>query len=293
MKSFGYLLKQGIRGIFSHGFMSAAAVLVTVACLLIVGSCYALMYNVNVLVEDLNKTNEVLVIIDEKLSLAEARQVETNVRREPNVHNAVFKSREEALEEFKEAHENDPVFNGIAAEDLRHRVVVTLVDNSKLEETVARLHQINGVAKITASYELAEGFSSLQKVLNIAFWAVLAMLAVVSGVIIANTVKLAMMDRKDEIAIMKMVGATNSFIRVPFLIQSVSIGLFAGGIAFGLQWLLYNMVVAGIEQMDSLQMFRFVPFSEILLPMVGIFALAGAAVGFVGSWTSIQKYMNV
>ena len=293
MKSFGYLLKQGIRGIFSHGFMSAAAVLVTVACLLIVGSCYALMYNVNVLVEDLNKTNEVLVIIDENFSLAEARQVETNVRRQPNVHEAVFKSREQALEEFKEAHANDPVFNGVAAEDLRHRVVVTLVDNSLLEETVARLYQINGVAKITASYELAEGFSSLQKVLNIAFWAVLLMLAVVSGVIIANTVKLAMMDRKDEIAIMKMVGATNSFIRVPFLIQSISIGLFAGGIAFGLEWLLYDAMAGKLNAYSTLDFLSFVPFTTLLPLMVPVFAAAGMFVGVVGSWNSIRKYMKV
>ena len=100
MRSFGYLLKEGIKGIFSHGFMSFSAVIVTVACLLIVGSFSVSMYNVNVLVEDLNKTNEVMVYIDEDLSLAEARQVETKVRLLDNVHEAVFKTREQALQEF-------------------------------------------------------------------------------------------------------------------------------------------------------------------------------------------------
>lgn len=293
MKSFGYLLKEGIKGIFSHGFMSFAAVVVTVACLLIVGSFSVLMYNVNILVEDLNKTNEVLVIIDEELSLAEARQVETKVRLLDNIHEAVFKTREDALKEFKEAHQNDPAFNGVVPEDLRHRVVVTLVDNSKMDETVSQLQRVSGVAKITAAYELAEGFSTLQRVLQIVTLVVMVLLGLVSCVIIANTVKLAMMDRKDEIGIMKMVGATNWFIRVPFIIQSLTLGMVGAVIAFGLEWLLYDLLIGHIVSLDSLQMFRFVPFVELLLPMIGVFGAAGLFVGILGSWTSIQKFMNV
>ena len=293
MKSFGYLLKEGIKGIFSHSFMSFAAVIVTVACLLIVGSFSALMYNVNVLVEDLNKTNEVLVIVDENLTLAEARQVETKIRLLDNIHSAVFKTREEALKEFKEAHQNDPAFNGIAAEDLRHRVVVTLVDNGKMEETVSQLHRVNGVASITAAYELAQGFTTIRRVLQIVTLVVMVLLGLVSIVIISNTVKLAMMNRKEEIGIMKMVGATNWFIRVPFIIQSITLGLVSAAIAFGLEWLVYDLLVGRIVAMDSLQMFRLAPFSELLLPMVGVFGGAGLLVGFFGSWTSIQKFMNV
>ena len=293
MKSFGYLLKEGIKGIFSHSFMSFAAVIVTVACLLIVGSFSALMYNVNVLVEDLNKTNEVLVIVDENLTLAEARQVETKIRLLDNIHSAVFKTREEALQEFKEAHQNDPAFNGIAAEDLRHRVVVTLVDNGKMEETVSQLHRVNGVASITAAYELAQGFTTIRRVLQIVTLVVMVLLGSVSIVIISNTVKLAMMNRKEEIGIMKMVGATNWFIRVPFIIQSITLGLVSAAIAFGLEWLAYDLLVSRIVAMDTLQMFRLAPFSELLLPMVGVFGGAGLLVGFCGSWTSIQKFMNV
>lgn len=293
MKSFGYLLKEGVKGIFSHGFMSFSAVIVTVACLLIVGSFSVLMYNVNILVDDLNKTNEVLVYIDENLSLAEARQVETKVRLLDNVHEAVFKTREQALLEFKEAHENDPAFNGIAAEHLRHRVIVTLVDNSKMEDTEAQLYRINGVAKVNAPKDLAKGFSTIQRVLQIVTLVVMVLLCTVSIVIISNTVKLAMMNRKEEIGIMKMVGATNRFIRLPFIVQGFLLGMISAGVAFGLEWLLYDLLVGRIEAMDTLAMFQFVPFVELLLPMVGIFGAAGLFVGIVGSWTSIQKFMNV
>ena len=100
INNIGYLLKEGIRGIFLHGLMSFAAVCVTVACLLIVGSVSALVYNVSVIVEDLNRTSEVLVYIDEKLPEAEARQITTEINRIENVWQATFVSREEALEEF-------------------------------------------------------------------------------------------------------------------------------------------------------------------------------------------------
>ena len=164
----GYLLKEGIRGIFLHGFMSFAAVCVTVACLLIIGSFSMLLYNVNIMVEDLNKTNEVMVYIDSELPDAEARSIGTKINQIQNVHQSVFVSREEALDKFVADHEEDgDAFSGVVAGDLRHRFVVTLVDNALMQETVSQLENIPGVAKINAEYELAEGFLTLQKVLRI------------------------------------------------------------------------------------------------------------------------------
>ena len=108
INNIGYLIKEGIRGIFLHGFMSFAAVCVTVACLLIVGSFSSLVYNVNLMVDDLNKTNEILVYIDSELSDAEARSVGTKINRVGNVLNAKFVSREEALAQILSSYE-EPV----------------------------------------------------------------------------------------------------------------------------------------------------------------------------------------
>ena len=204
INNIGYLLKEGFRGIFTHGFMSFAAVCVTVACLLIVGSFSILVYNVNIMVEVLNKTNEILVYVDETLPDAEARSICTKINRIQNVHNSTFVSREEALKAFIADHQGDDAFAGVQPEDLRHRYVVILVDNDLMEETVDEIEAIAGVANISAAYELAEGFTTLQDVLQIASLAVISVLLVVSLLIISNTVKLAMYDRKDEIAIMKM-----------------------------------------------------------------------------------------
>ena len=292
-KNFGYLLKEGFRGIFLHGFMSFAAVCVTVACLLIVGSFWCLTYNVNIMVEDLNKTNEILVYIDTSLSDAEAKSVGTQINRVQNVYKSVFVSREEALENFVKEHQNDDAFSGVDASDLRHRFVVTLEDNTLMEDTVAAIRTINGVANISASYELAEGFSTLQQVLHIVSIAVIAILLVVSLLIIANTVKLAMYDRKNEIAIMKMVGATNGFIRIPFVVEGFMLGMISAVCAFFLECLLYNALVNNIASMDTLQLFRFVPFQDLLVSMVVVFFGAGLFVGIVGSYTSIRKFLDV
>ena len=293
INNIGYLLKEGIRGIFLHGFMSFAAVCVTVACLLIVGSFSILMYNVNIMVNDLNKTNEILVYIDSELPDAEARSVGTKINQIENVQNAEFISREKALADFIEDHQGDEAFSGVEAKDLRHRYVVTLMDNSMMRDTVKKLEKISGVADINAAYELAEGFTTLQNVLRIASFAVIAVLLVVSLLIISNTVKLAMYDRRDEIAIMKMVGATNGFIRLPFVVEGFTLGMLGAGLAFGAEWLMYDALVMRLESVDTMKLFQFVPFTELLWPMIATFVAAGLFVGVVGSWTSIRKFMDV
>ena len=293
INNIGYLIKEGIRGIFLHGLMSFAAVCVTVACLLIVGSFSALVYNVAVIVEDLNRTSEVLVYIDESLPEAEARQITTEINRIDNVWQAQFVSREEALEQFIKDHSDTDALAGIDATVLRHRIVVTLEDNSKMETTVRLIELIPGVAKISAAYELAAGFTAMQDVLEIVSVGVIAVLLVVSLLIISNTVKIAMYDRRDEIAIMKMVGATNGFIRTPFVVEGFILGMAGAGIAFALQWLLYDALQVRIESVDVLQMFKLVPFEQLLLPMAIVFGAAGMFVGILGSHTSIRKFLNV
>ena len=144
----GYLLKEGIRGIFLHGFMSFAAICVTVACLLIVGTFSSLIYNLNIMVEELNMTNEVVAYVDDNLSDAEARSVGTQINRIGNVMESTFVDRQTALEDFIADHDGDDSFSGVTAEDLRHRVVVVLEDNSAMKTTVDRISQIRQVVSV-------------------------------------------------------------------------------------------------------------------------------------------------
>ncbi len=293
INNIGYLVKEGLKGIFLHGFMSFAAICVTVACLLIVGTFSSLIYNLNIMVEDLNKTNEVLAYVDENLSDAEARSIGTQINRIDNVLESNFVSREEALKDFIADYDNPAAFDGTDPETLEHRYVIVLKDNRLLTETIASLTAITGVVEVVAYNELAEGFTMLQDVLHLVSLVVIGILLIVSLLIISNTVKLAMYDRRDEISIMKMVGATNSFIRLPFVVEGFALGMLGAAIAFGLEWLLYDYLVGRIAAIDiATQLFSFVPFTELLAPMILTFVSAGLFVGVVGSWTSIRKFMN-
>ena len=292
-RSIGYLLREGIRSIFRHGFMSFAAICVTVACLIIMGSFSLILYNLNMMVHELEQENEILVYVDENLTEAEAKSVGSKINMIENVNQSKFVSREQALENFVEKQDDDSVFSGIDATTLRHRFVVTLVDNAQMERTVETIRTIEGVADISAPYELEEGFRSIERVLQIITIAIIAILLVVSLFIISNTIKLAMLDRRDEIAIMKVVGATDAFIRLPFVVEGFVIGLVGAAVAFGLQWGLYDLLVRNVAAADSLKLLHFVPIRDVLWIMIPAFALAGLFVGVFGSLMSIRKFLDV
>ena len=291
--NFGYLIREGVRGIFLHGFMSFAAVCVTVACLIIIGSFSLILYNMGVMITELEQENEMVVYIDDTYTEAEARSVGSQINMIANVQNAVFVTRAQALDDFI-AEQNDPeVFAGLEADTLRDRYVVTLVDNTLMRQTEAELRQIEGVADVSAHYEISEGFTTLQHVLRIASVAIITVLLVVSLLIISNTVKLAMYDRREEIAIMRMVGATNGFIRWPFVVEGFLLGVVGAAIAFFLEWGLYDLLAARIANVDTLQLITIVPFREVLGIMIAVYAATGFVVGVFGSLLSIRKFLKV
>lgn len=291
--NFWYLMKEGFRGLFLHGFMSFAAICVTVACLIIMGSFSLVTYNMNIMVEDLDDENEILAYVDENLSEAEAKSVGSKINLFANVHEARFVSREEALENFVAAQGEEHAFAGLEADTFRHRFIITLEDNSKMKETVEQIEGVAGVADINAHYEIAEGFTTIRNVLRMVSVAVIVVLVAVSLLIISNTVKLAMYDRRDEIAIMKMVGATNGFIRLPFVVEGFFLGTLSSVIAFFAEWGIYDYLKTSISNVDAMQLIDLIPFQDVLYPMVIVFAAAGFFVGVIGSLLSIRKFMDV
>ena len=289
----GYLLREGIRGIFLHGFMSFAAIWVTVACLLIMGTFGLVLYNLNEMIVELEQENEMLVYIDETYSEAEAKSVGSQINQIANVHNAQFVSREQAVVNFVDEMEDEDLFAGLNPSTFRDRFVITLEDNSKMRETEAAIRSIEGVADVSVHYEIQEGFQTVQRILNIASVIIIAVLLVVSMLIISNTVKLAMYDRKEEIAIMKMVGATNGFIRWPFVVEGFILGILASAIAFFLEWGLYNLLQTQISMVDSLDLITVVPFVEVIEIVAIGYAVVGFLVGVLGSLLSIRKFLKV
>lgn len=291
--NFGYLLREGVRGVFLHGFRSFASVCVTVACLIIMGSFCLISYNLRVMVNEYENENKILVYVDETYSEAEAKSVGSQINMIANVENAVFVSRQQALENFVAKQDDTTVFEGLDAETFRDRFEVSMADNSIMKQTVADIEQIQGVADTSADYELSEGFRTLQSILNMASAAIILVLGIVSLFIISNTVKLSLYDRKEEIAIMRMVGATKGFIRFPFLVEGFLLGMIGAVIAFFIEWGLYDLLAARINAMDTLQMFTIVPFASVFVAIVIVYLVIGFLVGVVGSMFSIRKFLQV
>ncbi len=293
INNLGYLIKEGLKGIFQRGFMSFAAVCVTVACLLIVGTFSVAMYNVDKLVVDLNQTNEIRVFIRYDMKEADAKSIGTKINTLENIQIATYVPRSQALEDLKKEHP-DTNFTGIYEEDLHYRFKVILEDNAKMDETIQQIKELDsGVVDVKAAEKEAAFFSRLQQVLNVVSVVAIAVLLVISLLIISNTVKLVMYDRRDEISIMKMVGATNGFIRLPFLVEGLTLGMLGAGIAFCVEWMVYDALVVKMASIPEFKIFQLVPFEDMLLPMIFTFCAAGLFVGIVGSWTSIRKFLDV
>ena len=288
-----YFIKEGVCNLFKHGFMSFAAIGVTVACLLIMGTFTLVAVNANAMLKEMEEQNQILAFVDETLTEADARALEKNLMQVENVKQVLFISNAEAADAFRARYEEDELFQGIPDENFRHRFTIDLHDIGKMSETCTALELVEGVADVSAYEDEAAGFVTIRNVAGIVCVTLIAILFVVSVFIIANTIKLTTFDRRDEIAIMKMVGATNGFIRLPFIVEGFTLGMLGAAMAFGLEWVMYDAMVTKIAEVDALKLFTFVPFQQLLIPMIVTFAATGMFVGVVGSWTAIRKFMNV
>ncbi len=293
MHDFKYFFREGAGNMFSHGFMSFAAIGVTVACLLIMGTFSLVAYNATVNLQDLQRENAVLAFIDESLTEEEARAMQSRLEKLSGVADCSFVSRQEARDEYVEKYNEDELYNDLDASIFRHRFVLHLTDLTLMEQLVQELEQVEGVAKVRADQDISQGFITVRNIAGVISIALIAILLVISVFIISNTIKLTTFDRREEIAIMKMVGATDGFIRWPFVYEGLLLGLIGAAVAFGLQWLLYAAVAQGIESSDTMQLLRVVPFDNIWLPVAAVFAAVGLLVGVGGSLTAIRKFLRV
>ena len=257
MHNFKYFFREGAGNMLSHGFMSFAAVGVTVACLLIMGTFSLVAYNANINLQDLQKENAVVAFVDESLTDDEATALQSRLAAIPGVADCTFVSRQEARDEYVAQYNEDDLYSDRADQDI------------------------------------SNGFITVRNIAGVISIALIAILLIISVFIISNTIKLTTFDRRDEIAIMKMVGATDGFIRWPFVYEGLLLGLIGAVVAFGLQWLLYAAVSQGIANSDTMQLLRVVDFRQIWAPVAAVFAGVGILVGVGGSLTAIRKFLRV
>lgn len=295
MRSIGYYWKEGLRNIFKHGFMSVAAIVIMVACLLLTGTVTLVSYNIDNNITALQQSNQIVVWIDDSLTTREAKSLQSEFEKIDNIATIEFEDRDVALEQYrKELGDDASILDDYNADNnpLRNSYVFTLTDSTQAEQTISRIESVDGVASVRADENVIQKLIQIQNVFNIVALAMIVGLAVISIFIISNTVKLAMFARRAEISIQKMVGATNWFIRWPFVIEGMVLGLVAGGLAFLAEWGLYTELYS-IAGTVSLSSFHLLSFEQLRWWVLGVYCGAGALFGIGGSVTSIRKFMDV
>ncbi|MDY3985919.1 permease-like cell division protein FtsX [Dysosmobacter sp.] len=288
-----YFAHEGLSNMFSHGFMSFAAIGITVACLLIMGTFTLVAVNANELLRDLEQDNEILAYVDDSYTEAEAKALQKKLEAIPNVASATYISKEEAMEAFTAQYPDEALFQDLDPEILRDRYAIKITNLEQIRQTKEAVEGVAGIARVNAYEEIAGGFITVRNVATVVCVALIVILFVVSVFIISNTIKLTTFDRREEIAIMRMVGATNGFIRWPFVYEGFLFGFLGALVAFLLQWALYEAVAKGVAANDALQLIHVIPFSQLWGPVAAVFAGAGIVIGVGGSLSAIRKFLQV
>lgn len=291
--NFRYFVHEGVSNMFSHGFMSFAAVGVTVACLLIMGTFSLVAVNANQQLRDMERDNEILAYVDESYTTQQARMLQSQIEAQPNVASATFITKEEATRKFQEKYTDEAAFQDLDPEIFRDRYAVKTVDIRLTGETKAAVEKVKGIAEVTAYEEFSNGLITVRNIATVVCAALIVVLLVVSVFIMSNTIKLTTFDRREEIAIMRMVGATNGFIRWPFVYEGFMLGVTGAVSAFLLQWTLYEAVARGVKSSDTLQLIDVVSFQELWVPVAVTFLVAGILVGVGGSLAAIRRFLQV
>ncbi|NLC72832.1 MAG: ABC transporter permease [Ruminococcaceae bacterium] len=289
----GYLIKSGIAGIFSHSLMSFATVTIVTACLIIMGSFSLLLVNIDSLIKGLEKENdEIVAFVNDSLTLEEAEALKDIISSIPNVSGAVFVNRETAMEAFQSDYDKG-LFESLNAETFRHRYVIHLSDISIMGETQKQIEAVDGIAKVNAHLEYAKGFISARNIISAVSFILIGILIVVSFFIMSNTIKLATYTRREEIAIMKMVGASNAFIRCPFIVEGLVLGIFGGLLAWFAEWGIYSLATQRILGSAGAGLIKVVDFSTVSTPLLLAFLAVGIVVGIFGGSSAIRNYLKV
>jgi cell division transport system permease protein len=289
----GYYIKEGFVSIFTHGFMSFASVCIIVACLIIMGSFSLLAFNVSAIIGEFENENVMLAYVDESLSESDARALGDRLAAIRNVSFTVFTSREEAREKFIGKYEDQARFQDIEASVFRHRFAVYVDDVEFMELTRDDVNNVAGIAQVNVNLAIAKGFVTVRTIVSGVAVVLVAILLVISLFIMSNTIKLATFERREEIAIMRMVGATNGFIRWPFVFEGFILGLIGSLFAFVAQWGIYLVIMDKIVHNGTIGFLTMIPFSRTALPLLVIFVAIGFGVGVIGSSMAIRKYLKV
>lgn len=286
----GYLIKEGIKSIWNNRMMSLASIGVLISCLLLTGTAELLTLSVSRNLEDIGGRNVTRVFLQQEITDMEAVHIGDAIGRLDNVSETAFISKDEAIKDYQDT-VGEELFSQLVGEGnpLPNAIDVTMEDLSLYDSTIAAVLSVDGVESARDTRELAEKLSSLSELVStVSMWIVIA-LVLISVFIISNSIRMTMYSRRFEISIMKSVGATNTFVRIPFVIEGMFIGLISAAVSSVVLFFLYDALEKVITSIMPINM---VKYSEVGLMMTLIFVGAGMLIGALGSMVSIGRYLR-
>lgn len=286
-----YFLKEGLKNMAHNRMMTLASIGVLIAGMLLTGTAALFSMNVKLMVQEVGDSNVTTVYLDNDITSEEdAMKIGDELNKLGNVLTVDFYSRDLAIEEYREEL-GEEVFANMQGENnpLPHAFKVTLSDLSKYDETIEQIMAIEGVDSVGNTRDVANKLTDLNtSITKLSFWLVIA-LALISLFIISNTIRMSLYSRRFEISIMKSVGATNHFVRTPFIIEGMLIGLISGLIASAAMYFIYDVLVSAI---NNIFVFNTIPFMSVLVYVIVGFVIAGMAIGAIGGAMSIRKHLK-
>lgn len=294
--SFTYLLKQGFKNTYLNKAMSFASVGVLTACLVLVGMAILFSENVKNIAGFVQQQNEVIIYVDDEITPDDAATLDRQIRSMDNVSSVEYISKEQAFQNQKD--KLGDLLNGYENEDIFPASYhIKVKDLSQIEQNVDAIKTLGGVYKIDAPTDIAEVMVKTNNGVTIGGTIVVIALLIVSFVIIMNTIKITVFSRRREINIMKYVGATNGFIRMPFLVEGMILGAVSAIIAFLIVWYFYSQIMSAIGSDTSVFISSLtsslIPFKTVAVMLLLLYFVLGVVVGGFGSMLSIRKHLKV
>ncbi|HBI51892.1 MAG TPA: ABC transporter permease [Ruminococcaceae bacterium] len=298
MSNFSYLVKRGVGSVFRNGMMSIASFSVLLVSLLLMGLGVLVAMDLNIVLSNIEERNEISVYVYGDVSDDVLNHITDALNANPNRLGVVFYSKEDAwADKQDEMPEMAELFEYLPENPMPHTFRVTVKDISRISETAEEFRTIEGVEKVTAPYDFASALVDIRNTLSVIAAAILVAMIFTSIIIVYNAIRSSVFARKKEINIMKVVGATNAFVKIPFFIEGMFIGVAAGGASWFVTKVTYEALIRLFEGDITIWrifgLVNIVQFDDVMWYLLAANCILGAFLGAVGTIISTGKYVKV
>ena len=295
---FGYLIGEGFRNFFKNKKSTAASLIIMCATMFIFGIFFLIGENVNYIIEQVQSNQAMQVFINPEATAEQEQELEAKIKELPYINTIEYVSQEQALNEVKSwLGEDSSILDAYSGKDnpFKASYVITLTDLTKSDEIEEQIQTFENVSKVTVGIETINKLVDIANGIRTATGVILVLLILISIFIIANTIKLTVHARRKEISIMKYVGATNGFIRWPFIVEGILIGVISALITVVILGFAYNFVADQISSSETMTTmgYNLLTYSNVLSMLFTVYIIMGIGIGAIGSAISMRKYLEV